>query len=121
MIVIRHGVSEEVFSWTLAASPLDVNAYRIRQFNSIVLPFGLLTSTLQGSNGVPSYINRGALGFIIAHEIMHSVDNSGRGFDLQGKLAQVWDQSSLIRLSFLRMNLSLRLIFFADMKKERNA
>ena len=96
-MITRHGVSEEVFSWTLAASPLDVNAYRIRQFNSIVLPFGLLTSTLQGSNGVPSYINNGALGFIIAHEIMHSMDYSGRGFDLQGRLAQVWDQSSSVR------------------------
>ena len=112
MIIIRHGFSEEVILWTLAASPSNLNAYRIRQFNSIVLPFGLLTSTLQGSNGVPSYINRGALGFIIAHEIMHSVDNSGRGFDLQGKLAQVWDQSSLIRLSFSWENSTLRYFFF---------
>merc|ERR1712243_310920 len=28
---------------------------------------------------------------------MHSLDYSGRGFDLQGKLSMVWDQSSLVR------------------------
>ena len=38
-----------------------------------------------------------SLGFILGHEIMHSLDHSGRGFDLQGKLALVWDQSSLVR------------------------
>ena len=93
----RHGVNEDVFAWTMTATPLDVNAFRIRQFNSIVLPFGLLVSTLHGYNGVPSYINDGSLGFIIGHEIMHSLDYSGQGFDLQGKLAMVWDQTSLVR------------------------
>ena len=97
LFFFRQGVSEEVFSWTLAASPLDMNAYRVRQFNSIVLPFGLLASTSQGSNGVPSYTNKAALGFVIAHEMMHSVDNSGQGFDLQGRLVQVWDQASSSR------------------------
>ena len=81
----------------MTATPLDVNAFRIRQFNSIVLPFGLLVSTLHGYHGVPSYITDGSLGFIIGHEIIHSLDYSGQGFDLQGKLAMVWDQTSLVR------------------------
>ena len=81
----------------MTASPLDINAFRIRQFNSIVLPFGLLSSTLKDAQGVPRYIEEGPLRFIIGHEIMHSLDFSGRGFDLQGKLSMVWDQSSLVR------------------------
>ena len=44
-MLIRMGVNEEVFAWTVAASPLDVNAFRVRQFNSIVLPLGLLASS----------------------------------------------------------------------------
>ena len=91
------GVNEEVFAWTVAASPLDVNAFRVRQFNSIVLPLGLLASALHGHTGVPEFVMDGGLGFILGHELMHSLDHSGRGFDLQGKLALVWDQTSLVR------------------------
>ena len=93
----RAGMDEAMFAWTLAASPLDVNAFRIRQLNSIVLPFGLVTSNLAGQLGLPRYIQEGQLGFVISHEILHSLDTGGRGFDLQGKLAAVWDQSSTTR------------------------
>ena len=95
--IFSKGVNEDVFAWTNVASPLDINAFRIRQFNNVVLPFGLLTSTLHGYNGVPSYISDGSLGFIIGHEILHSLDHSGQGFDLQGKLSMVWDQTSIMR------------------------
>ena len=93
----RSGVDEELFSWTLAASPLDVNAFRIRQFNAILLPWGLLASSLQAHQGVPRYVQEGNLGFVISHEILHSLDTGGRGFDLQGKLSTVWDQASSTR------------------------
>ena len=94
---LRSGVDEELFAWTLAASPLDVNAFRIRQFNAVLLPWGLLASSLQAQQGVPRYVQEGGLGFVISHEILHSLDTGGRGFDLQGKLAAVWDQSSTTR------------------------
>lgn len=91
------GVNEELFAWTVVASPMDINAFRIRQFNSIVLPMGLLASALHDHAGVPDFVTDGGLGFILGHEIMHSLDYSGRGFDLQGKLSLVWDQTSLVR------------------------
>ena len=57
----------------MTATPLDVNAFRIRQFNSIVLPFGLLVSTLHGYHGVPSYITDGSLGIDATHREPHDV------------------------------------------------
>ena len=122
-LLIRMGVNEEVFAWTVAASPLDVNAFRVRQFNSIVLPLGLLASSLLGHNGVPEFVSEGGLGFILGHEIMHSLDHSGRGFDLQGKLALVWDQSSLVRLVLCSLSTlisSLIKSFIEDTKESPN-
>ena len=40
---LKGGVDSSLFPWTLVTSPLAVNAFRIRQFNSVVLPFGLLS------------------------------------------------------------------------------
>ena len=94
---LSFDVNEELFTWTVTASPLDLNAFRIRQFNCIVLPFGLLSSMIKEAQSVPKYLTDGALGFIIGHEMMHGLDYSGRGFDLQGKLSMIWDQTSLSR------------------------
>ena len=90
-------MDEEMFAWTMVASPLDVNAFRIRQLNSILLPYGLLTSSLADHRDLPRYIQEAHLGFVISHEILHSLDTPGRGFDLQGKLSTVWDQASSSR------------------------
>ena len=40
---LKRGVDSSLFPWTLVTSPMAVNAFRIRQFNSVVLPFGLLS------------------------------------------------------------------------------
>lgn len=92
------GVDEERVTWSLA-SPLAVTAFRVRQFNSVVLPLALLASLAhpRAVAGVPRSLADGGLGFVLGHEIWHSLDHSGRGFDLQGRLATVWDQASLAR------------------------
>ena len=96
-MLLRLSLSEEVFTWRVESSTLSVEAYSIRQFNSVVLPFGLVSSFLQGSQGLPSYTSNAAFGFIVGHEIMHSMDSRGRGFDLQGRLSMIWDKASLAR------------------------
>lgn len=93
----KLSLSEEVFTWRVVASLLSVEAYSIRQFNSVVLPFSLISSFLQGSQGLPSYSSKAAFSFIVGHEIMHSMDSRGRGFDLQGRLSMIWDKASITR------------------------
>jgi len=95
---LKGGVDSSLFPWTLVTSPLAVNAFRIRQFNSVVLPFGLLSKFVTLGEGLPKYTDTAALALIIGHEVAHSVDTPGRGFDLQGRLQQVWDEASLVRL-----------------------
>ena len=97
VMLIRFSLSEEVFTWRVVATTLSVEAYSIRQFNSMVLPFGLVSSFLQGSQGLPSYTSKAAFSFIVVHEIMHSMDSRGRGFDLQGRLSMIWDKASSAR------------------------
>jgi len=94
---LAGGVDSAMFPWTLVTSPLAVNAFRIRQFNSVVLPFGLISQVLAGGEGLPKYLDLAALAMVIGHEVSHGLDTAGRGFDLQGRLQQVWDASSLVR------------------------
>ena len=71
----------------------------VKALPSVVLPLALLASLAhpRAVAGVPRSLADGGLGFVLGHEIWHSLDHSGRGFDLQGRLATVWDQASLAR------------------------
>lgn len=48
-----------------------------------VIPLGLMHDTHYSQN-VPKYLNVGSLGLTLAHEILHSLDQMGRGFDANG-------------------------------------
>ena len=48
-----------------------------------VIPLGLLHDA-HFSQNVPKYLNVGSLGLTLAHEILHSLDQMGRGFDANG-------------------------------------
>ena len=52
-------------------------------FSFSVIPLGLLHDAHYTQN-VPKYLNVGSLGLTLAHEILHSLDQMGRGFDENG-------------------------------------
>ena len=41
--LLQSGLDSSLFPWLVTTSPLAVTAARIRQFNSVVIPFGLLS------------------------------------------------------------------------------
>jgi len=54
-------------------------------FLYLVIPLGLIRDAYFTRN-VPKYLNIGSLGLTLAHEILHSIDRTGRGFQGDGKL-----------------------------------
>ena len=107
---IYHFVNAQVdtntYTWNLISYPFTVNAFHLQQLNSIgkdpdyflgamrtniptyfwyfpVIPLGLLHDAHYSQN-VPKYLNVGSLGLTLAHEILHSLDQMGRGFDANG-------------------------------------
>ncbi|XP_031344636.1 neprilysin-2-like isoform X2 [Photinus pyralis] len=72
---------------------LEVNAFYHIRANSIELPAAQLQSIILKSNR-PRYINYGAVGYVIAHEITHGFSGKGSTFDKDGKLVDWWESST---------------------------
>ena len=67
-----------------------------------VIPLGLVGDA-HFSLRVPKYLNVGSLGLTLAHEILHSIDTTGRQFDHRGRLtSDFWDSKS--RKNFLNVS-----------------
>ncbi|XP_012252045.2 neprilysin-2 isoform X2 [Athalia rosae] len=76
--------------WISHGRPAVVNAFYSSIENSIQFPAGILQGTFF-DNDRPKYMNYGAIGFVIGHEITHGFDDQGRQFDKDGNLVDWWE------------------------------
>ena len=58
-----------------------------------MLPAAILQESFF-NNGRPKYMNYGAIGQIIGHEITHGFDDEGRKFDKDGNLIDWWESET---------------------------
>eukprot|EP00095_Tigriopus_kingsejongensis_P004532 maker-scaffold532_size145644-snap-gene-0.44 protein:Tk04532 transcript:maker-scaffold532_size145644-snap-gene-0.44-mRNA-1 annotation:"membrane metallo-endopeptidase-like 1-like" len=76
--------------WIRHGRPAVVNAFYSPLENSIQFPAGILQGIFF-SNERPKYMNYGAIGWVIGHEITHGFDDQGRQFDMEGNLVDWWE------------------------------
>jgi predicted metalloendopeptidase len=76
--------------WITHGRPAIVNAFYSSIENSIQFPAGILQGAFFNSER-PRYMNYGAIGFVIGHEITHGFDDQGRQFDKDGNLVEWWE------------------------------
>ncbi|XP_058117957.1 neprilysin-2-like [Anopheles ziemanni] len=75
--------------WIDHSKPAIVNAFYNSVENSIQFPAGILQGQFF-SYDRPKYLNYGAIGYVIGHEITHGFDDQGRQFDKDGNLVDWW-------------------------------
>jgi len=76
--------------WVRHGRPAVVNAFYSPLENSIQFPAGILQGVFFNSQR-PKYMNYGAIGWVIGHEITHGFDDQGRQFDKNGNLMDWWE------------------------------
>ncbi|XP_072930429.1 neprilysin-2 [Epargyreus clarus] len=79
--------------WVTHGRPAVVNAFYSSIENSIQFPAGILQGAFFSAKR-PAYMNYGAIGFVIGHEITHGFDDQGRQFDKNGNLVDWWQEST---------------------------
>ena len=78
------------------ANPQEVNAYYYSLDNSINIPAGILGGEFY--NDKMSYEEKlGHVGVVVAHEISHAFDTSGRQYDERGNLRNWWTEEDYRR------------------------
>ena len=75
-------------------SPATVNAWYQPIYNSITFPAAILQPPFY-DHGYPKYINYGAIGMVMGHELTHGFDNNGIRWDWNGTLNTWMDDLSL--------------------------
>ncbi|XP_058117958.1 neprilysin-2-like [Anopheles ziemanni] len=80
--------------WVDHSKSAVVNAYYNSIENSIQFPAGILQGQFF-SHDRPKYLNYGAIGYIIGHEITHGFDDQGRQFDKDGNLVDWWQADTM--------------------------
>ncbi|KAL1469255.1 hypothetical protein MTO96_004964 [Rhipicephalus appendiculatus] len=89
---LRATVNVNRDEWSVSAAE-DVNAYYAIDTNEIVIPGGILQDPFF-QDGLPSYVNLGAIGSIIGHEILHGYDDEGAQYDGKGRLVDWWSNDT---------------------------
>jgi len=82
--------------WVRHGNPAVVNAFYSPLENSIQFPAGILQGVFFSSDR-PKYMNYGAIGWVIGHEITHGFDDQGRQFDSEGNLVDWWHSETTSR------------------------
>lgn len=83
----------EKIDWKKHARAATVNAFYNALDNSIEFPAGILQGAFYDKTK-PNYLNFGAIGFIIGHEITHGFDDRGRQFDKDGNNRNWWNSET---------------------------
>ncbi|XP_035210634.1 neprilysin-2-like [Stegodyphus dumicola] len=76
--------------WKKRSAAAVVNAFYNSIENSIEFPAGILQGVFFNKDR-PNYLNFGAIGFVIGHEITHGFDDRGRQFDKDGNNVNWWE------------------------------
>ncbi|XP_034115605.1 neprilysin-2-like [Drosophila albomicans] len=71
------------------AQTTEVDASYSAEGNSIHFPAGILQGDYYNANR-PKYMNFGAIGYFIGHEVTHGFDFEGRQFDEEGNMRDWW-------------------------------
>jgi putative endopeptidase len=81
----RLGQPIDKKTWWLG--PLTVNAYYSPTSNKFVMPAGILQYPFYDPK-LPDWVNLGAVGAVVGHELGHGVDDQGSKYDERGKVRQ---------------------------------
>lgn len=74
--------------------PAIVNAWYSPNHNTITFPAGILQPPFF-KGGWPRYLNYGAMGMVIGHEITHGFDDQGRQYDGTGSASPWWSEETI--------------------------
>lgn len=74
--------------------PTIVNAYYNPSGNEIVITAAISQDPVYDRNH-PAYMNYGAVGVVVGHEINHGFDNLGRKYDKNGNAVPWWTQETI--------------------------
>merc|ERR1719481_248399 len=77
-------------SWKTHGGAAIVNAFYNPDENSIQFPAGILDGVFFNADR-PLYMNYGAIGFVVGHEITHGFDDQGSQRDGEGNLVDWWE------------------------------
>ncbi|XP_063903436.1 neprilysin-2-like [Zophobas morio] len=91
---LREAVNKT--DWKEHGFPAQVNAFYHPLENSITFPAGILQGVFFHKDR-PRYMNFGAVGSVIGHEITHGFDDTGRQFDKNGDLVNWWKEETKIK------------------------
>lgn len=75
--------------------PLTVNAYYAPSSNKFVMPAGILQYPFYDPQ-LPEWVNLGAVGAVVGHELGHGVDDQGSKYDDKGKVNQWMTKSDIV-------------------------